>query len=177
MENKLQATNMLRKAAIITLVGFLAIALAGPIVALLGTMLPFALVGLAVYVPYRLVILAKQGGWPAVSRAAGKTVRMAFAPPRWVLGKVAGVFVGTIRLVRGALGFVSGVVFPPLGGAIAGAVLGAVGGMEHGDAEMRAPVGALIGASIGLVAVLWRPDTTRSIPMVLPVTPQNVQHA
>ena len=44
---KLQGTvPMLRKAAIITLIGFLVITLAGPLLTLAGVLLPFAVVGL-----------------------------------------------------------------------------------------------------------------------------------
>ena len=63
MENLQGPTSMIRKAAVITLIGFMVVMLGGPAIALVGTLLPFALVGLLVYVPFRLIVLARNGGF------------------------------------------------------------------------------------------------------------------
>src|SRR5438105_3183038 len=80
----------LRKIALITLAGFLVVMLAGPVLTLLGMMLPFALAGLLVYVPYRAIRLGREGGWAAVRGAARKSLRVMLTPPLWVLGHAVG---------------------------------------------------------------------------------------
>jgi hypothetical protein len=163
MESMQATGEVFRKIVGITLIGFLVVVLIGPILTVLGVLLPFALVGLLVYVPYRLFLAGKHGGWPAVRAAGQKTMRTAVVFPLWLGGKFAALISFVLRTVFRLIGTLFGLVFAVGTGAVLGATLGAIGGMQFHDAEYRVPAGALIGASVGLVAVLWRSKPSRVV--------------
>jgi hypothetical protein len=158
--------HIVRKVALWTLIGFGVLVLSGPILSLLGVLLPFALVGGLVW----LVVKGVMAGPQAVGHAIGATFRAIGAGPRWVGGKaLSGVrFVGrnTWRLA----GFTGRLLLPLIAGGLVFGVLGAVGGAEHHDAESRVPMAILIGAGVGLLAHLMWPKSSTSdkIPTVLP---------
>jgi hypothetical protein len=165
------ATMLLRKAAIMTAIGFLVIVLAGPIIGLIGTLLPFLIVGFLVWLVVRMVIL----GPIVVGRFIGRTVRgivsLILAGPRWVFRRVR----GGVRLVGSGVGRVSGfargIFWETLCGGAVGAMLGMIGGMNHQDAEFRVPIGAAIGASIGLLAAATRSRAPREqVAQAIPVS-------
>src|SRR5262249_14459341 len=157
MENVQCSTgNIVRKAALMTLVGFLVVILSGPILAVLGVLLPFAVVGFLVWVPFRLLVVAKHGGWPAVRDTTTKTVRAVVRIPLWAATHLVSGLRFVLGTAFGLIGFLAGIILPTLAGGFLGAVLGAVGGMQHNDADFRIPAGAAIGASIGLLAGAWR---------------------
>jgi hypothetical protein len=162
------AANVFRKLTLITLVGFLVVVLSGPALTLLGVLLPFALVGLLVWIPFRALMLARQGGWSAVRAGARTALRRVFTVPLWILSRVAGGLGWIIRFAFGIVGFVLGLLLPTIAGAILGAVLGIIGGMEHQDAEVRVPAGAAIGATIGLLAGATRSRQPRRIKVIVP---------
>ena len=88
---KLQGTvPILRKAAIITLVGFLAITLAGPLLTIAGVLLPFAVVGLLVWIPFRGIMMWKQGGWSAVGDTVKRGLGRVVAIPAWIVARAFG---------------------------------------------------------------------------------------
>jgi hypothetical protein len=165
---RLQGTgDVIRKVAGITLIGFLVVVLIGPVLTVAGALLPFALVGLLVYIPYRLLLASKQGGWPAVRDLGKKAVRTAVALPLWIGGRVTALVSFILRAVFRLIGTVFGLVFAVGTGAVIGAALGFIGGMEHHDLDMRVPAGALIGASVGLLAlVLKSKPAARQAPVV-----------
>jgi hypothetical protein len=148
METLQGGSHVFRNVLLMALIGFLAIFLAGPVLALMGILLPFVLVGFIIWLGVKAIVVG-----PAVAgRIVGKTLRTVLAGPVWV-GRQAWAGLGWVAgLTRGFVAF----VFPVVGGACAGAMLGMIGGMQHHDAEFRAPAGALIGATIGLVASAWR---------------------
>src|SRR5688500_5046059 len=117
MEYMQTTAQILRKVAIITLVGFLVVVLSGPVLTLVGALLPFALVGFVVWVGYRLVLIARESGWRGVGAAAGRVVRTALAVPLWVVARIFGLIRGVFRLVFGAVGFALRVLIPLVGGA------------------------------------------------------------
>src|SRR6516165_4561118 len=130
--NKVEsAGQILRKVIIFTLVGFLVVVLSGPVLTLLGVLLPFALVGFLVWIPFQGYRLWRKGGWPSVRQAGAKAVRTVVAVPVWLISRAAAAVFGLVRLVFGFLGFVLGLAFPTLAGAILGATLGLIGGIEH----------------------------------------------
>jgi len=151
MENMHSTGHLLRKVAMMTLIGFLVITLAGPIFALLGVILPFALVGFLVWAVVRGIML----GPVVVGRIIGNTARAvgrtAVALPLWFARRVRSGIGLLGRLVMSA----AGVIFPVAAGAAVGAILGMLGGEQYHDADMRVPAGALIGAGIGLIAAFW----------------------
>jgi len=164
---KLEGTiPIVRRIAIITLVGFLVVILAGPMLTIAGILLPFAVVGLLVWIPFRGIMLWKQGGTSAVAQAAKKGVGHVFAVPAWILGRVFGGAKWILTTAFGLVGFVLGLILPTLLGAFGGAILGIIGGMEHHDAAFRVPAGVLIGAAIGLLAGAWRSKPSRTVVVV-----------
>ena len=163
MEKLQDAGHIVRKVALMTLIGFLAVILSGPIIAVLGVLLPFAVVGFLVWVPFRLLVVAKHGGWPAVRDTTRKAIRGVLAIPLWIATHVGSALKFVLGTVFGLIGFLGGIILPTLAGGFLGAVLGAVGGMQHHDADFRIPAGAAIGASIGLLAGAWRSKPAKRV--------------
>jgi hypothetical protein len=194
MENLQSTAQLVRKIALLTLLGFLVIFLAGPVFTVIGVILPFALVGFLVWLPFQLFIVRKGIDMPSLQRAGEKgrhvvlgvplrlaavvkkVVRTIFAVPLWIIGRIFAGVVFILRTVFGLIGFVLGLVLPTLAGAILGAVLGAIGGMQHQDLEYRVPAGAVIGASIGLLVGATRSRSPKKVIVVRP-TPEVIQHA
>ena len=143
-----------RKVAIITLIGFLAVVLAGPIIAAAAALLPFAIVGALIFLFVKALIL----GPYVVGKIIGETFRgilfVVIGIPARILGK-AGKAVGFVfGTAWSALAFAFSIAFPAIMGGIIGTLLGVIGGIEHSDADVRIPAGLLIGAAIGAVAGL-----------------------
>jgi hypothetical protein len=177
MESPQTAADVIRKLLFLALFGFLAVILAGPVLAILSILasliisvvaivLPFALIGLLVWLPFQALVLGRQIHWHKIGQAGGVLFRGAFH----ALGQVVG---GGFRLL-GAIGskvkavalFFSRIVLDVVGGALVGGVLGVIGGQLHGDVEGRVPVAMLIGAGVGVVIALAR-LTERSKPVVV----------
>ncbi|HEV3119875.1 MAG TPA: hypothetical protein VGY58_22640 [Gemmataceae bacterium] len=167
---------MLRKAAIITLVGFLAVFLAGPVLTVAGVLLPFALVGLLVWIPFRAFMLWRQGGLEAVQASTKRGFGRILAVPVWLLATAFGGVRWIVGTAFSLIGFVLGLILPTLLGGVGGAVLGFLGGMEHHDADFRVPAGALIGAGIGLLAGAMRSRSPKRI-VVIRHIPEPVRSA
>jgi hypothetical protein len=175
MERLQGAGPILRKAAIITLIGFLAITLAGPVLSLVGVLLPFTLVGLLVWIPYRLFIIGKQGGWSAIRQRTGHVLGTALAVPGRIVAHLVRGLGWVLGLIFGLIGLVLRLTLPTILGTILGGALGIIGGIEHNDVLFRAPAGALIGAAVGLLAGALRGRRTRTV--VIRVAPQELRHA
>jgi hypothetical protein len=173
MENQPRTGDVVRKVAGITLLGFLVVILIGPILTVLGVVLPFALVGLLVYIPYRMLVAGKQGGWPAVRETGRKALRTAAAFPIWLGERMVAFSSFVVRTAFRLVGTMVGLVFAVGAGAAIGATLGLIGGMEYHDAEMRVPAGALIGASVGFIVMVMRSKPSR-VKLVRPAA--NAQH-
>jgi hypothetical protein len=152
MENVQQTSRILRKVAIMTLIGFLAVILSGPIIAAAAALLPFAIVGALIYVFIKALIL----GPYLVGKIIGETFRgilfVLIGIPARILGKAGKTFGLVFTAAWSVLAFALSIAFPALMGGIVGAILGMIGGIEHSDADMRVPAGLLIGAAIGAVA-------------------------
>jgi hypothetical protein len=185
MESPQTAADVLRKVLFLALFGFLAVMLAGPVLALVSifislilsvvaVVLPFALIGLLLWLPFQALVLGRKIDWHKIGRAGGVFFRGAF-------GALGGVVRGGFRIL-GAVGsklkavalFVSRIVLDLVGGALAGGVLGVIGGKIHGDVEGRVPIAMLIGAGVGLVVALAR-LTERSKPAVTKEAPKPVK--
>jgi hypothetical protein len=163
MEKLQDAGHIVRKVALMTLIGFLAVILAGPILTVIGVLLPFALIGFLVWAPVKLLVVAKNGGWPAVRATTHRVAHGVLAVPVWTIYHLGAGLKYVVLSVFGLIGFLGGIILPTIAGAFLGAVLGLVGGMNHNDADVRIPAGAVIGGSIGLVAGAWRSKPAKRI--------------
>src|SRR5262249_54610298 len=135
MEHLCCTQDVIRKVAIWTLVGFLVIVLFGPILTLIGVLLPFALVGFLVWLVIRGIMLGPQAAGRAIGRTARTVFQTVTAVPRWIATRL-GAFVARVgRMVWGGIRFVSGIALPMLAGGFLGALLGAIGGAQHHDAD------------------------------------------
>ena len=175
MERLHSTADIIRKVALFTCVGFLVVFLIGPVLTLVGVILPFALVGFLVWLPFRLVIQKKEINWSGLPEKAGQIVRTVVSIPIRIIATVlsipirivayvASAIIGLLRLAGGLLGFALRIIIPAVGGAFLFAILGAIGGLTHQDAEFRVPAAALIGATIGALYGAFR---TRSVPKVI----------
>ncbi len=158
MERKANVAEIVRKIAVITLVGFLVVTLGGPALALAGTLLPFLLVGSAVYLAYRAVTLGPRIAFRTLSKGLRLTARAVTVVPFWIAGKTW----GGVRHVGLAARTLGGIALEGIGGAIVGGGLGIIGGMQHHDVEWRVPMGALIGLGVGLVIALTHTRPART---------------
>src|SRR5439155_22842162 len=95
-----------RKAALITLIGFLAVMLAGPVLSLVGVLLPFSAVGLLVWIPFRLFMIGREGGWTAVRQSTGRVLRTVLAVPGRIISRLARGVIWVLALIFGIVGFV-----------------------------------------------------------------------
>ena len=175
---KLQSTvPILRKAAIITLIGFLAITLAGPLLTIAGVLLPFAAVGLLVWIPFKGIMMWKQGGWTALGGSVKRGLGRVVAAPVWLLARAFGAVGWVLSSVLGLVGFVLGLILPVILGAVGGGVLGAIGGFEHQDADFRVPAGIVIGAGVGLLAGALRSRSRPVRTVIVREAPPELRHA
>jgi hypothetical protein len=163
MENVPSTAILLRKVALWTLIGVGVIFLSGPVLTIIGVILPFALVGALVWLVIRAIIAGPRAVGRTIRTVGGGALRVVAAGPRWAgrqLGRSAR-FLGVAALT--SVAFLGRLLFPTLAGAILGAVLGVIGGIQHDDADVRVPAGAVIGAGVGLLAgFVWRKPASKA---------------
>lgn len=171
MESLHSTVDIVRKVALLTLVGFLVVFLIGPVLTLIGVVLPFALVGLLVWLPFRVLIQKRQINWTGLPEKAGRAVRTVLLIPFRLVAFVLSAVLGLLRLVGGVLGFALRILIPAIAGAMLFALLGAIGGVTHADAEFRIPAAALIGAALGALYGAFR---TKEVQKVIVLQPASV---
>jgi hypothetical protein len=177
METVPNTASIIRKIAIVTLIGFAAVVLSGPLIAAVAALLPFAIVGALIYLFIKAIIL----GPYVVGKIIGETFRgigfVIVGLPLRILRK-AGRGIGfVLHTGWAAVAFAFSIAMPAVLGSVAGALLGVVGGIEHSDVEMRVPAGIVIGAAVGAVAGLLLRHKPARKPVVLrahPEIPQTV---
>lgn len=178
MERLQSTAEIVRKVALLTIVGFLVVFLIGPVLTLLGLILPFALVGFVVWLPFRLLVQKKEVNWSGLPEKAGRTVRAVLGFPVWLVRTVLAIpirlgsyvvaaVIGLLRLAGGLLGLALRILIPAVAGALIFALLGAIGGATHQDAEFRVPAAALMGAGIGALYGAFR---TKPVTKVIVLT-------
>jgi uncharacterized membrane protein len=163
MEHLQSSTDILRKLALWTLIGFVVLVLLGPILTVVGVALPFAIVGFLVWLAFRAVVSGPRAVGRTVGQTAGAIFRTIAAVPHWVGVQLAAAIRFATRTVRGAVAM----LFPVVTGAFLGGLLGAIGGMQHHDADFRVPAGVVIGAGVGLLAGALRTKRER-VPVLEP---------
>jgi hypothetical protein len=171
MESLYSTADIVRKVGLLTLLGFLIVFLIGPVLTVVGIVLPFALVGFLVWLPFRLLVQRKEINWSGLPRRAGQAIRTVLSIPLRVGGFIISAVIGLLRLVGGALGLALRITIPALAGAVLFALLGAIGGVTHQDAEFRIPAAVLIGAGIGALYGVFR---TKEVEKVIVVRPASV---
>jgi hypothetical protein len=163
MESLYSTADMVRKLGLLTLLGFLIVFLIGPVLTLLGVILPFALVGFLVWLPFRVFIQKREVNWSGLPRKSGQAIRTVLTLPLRIAGFLLSVVTGLLRLVIGAIGYGLRILIPAVAGAVLFAVLGAIGGAAHQDAEFRIPAAALIGGGIGALYGAFRTRTVTKV--------------
>jgi hypothetical protein len=165
MQEQENTKGLVRQLAILTLVGFLVVTLSGPVLALLGVFLPFALIGAGVWVLFKAVTLGPRVAFGLATGLIRGIVQAVLFIPRQLFGAAGIVLTKTgsaARLVGGALA-------PLVIGAVVGGVLGAVGGVQNNDPEIRIPLGLALGAGVGVLIAATRTRPARE--QVLTVQP------
>ncbi|MCI0458736.1 MAG: hypothetical protein L0Z62_17395 [Gemmataceae bacterium] len=156
MESKPTLAELARKVCAFALFGFLAITLAGPILAVLFTLLTFALIGFLLWLPLHALLRRREGGW----REGVQHARCFGQRGLYALG---GVWVGTLRVgremqdaLRGTASFVGAVLLEALSGALVGVLVAAACWPPHSLTAGVVVLGGLLGAGAGLLVVLSR---------------------
>ncbi len=155
MESKPGLIEVTRKLCLLALFGFVAITLAGPILAVLFVVLSFALVGFLFWLPIQTLVLRKDAGLRAGLEKGREVAHRG-------LQIAGGVWGGTVRLgrdlhegLRGTVSFVGAVLLEGLSGALVGVLLVSV--CWPGQAPPTAGgLAALLGALTGVLVVLSR---------------------
>ena len=163
MESLHSTADIVRKVGLLTLLGFLIVFLIGPALTLLGVLLPFALVGFLVWLPFRLFVQKRDVNWSGIPRKAGQTIRTVLTLPIRVGAFILSAFTGLLRLVGGVIGYALRIILPAVAGAFLFALLGAIGGVAHQDAEFRIPAAAMIGAGIGALYGAFKTRTPTKV--------------
>jgi hypothetical protein len=151
---------LFRKVFLLSILGLAAVVLVGPVVAVVATLLPFALVGFAVWFVGRSLAGGRLVAWATAREAGQRLYRGVVVAPGRLAGRgwqgAKAVAHGTTRGLMRFAGFTGRVFFEGLAGASVGGILGAIGGGRYGDADIRVPLGLAAGALIGvLVALFW----------------------
>jgi hypothetical protein len=157
-------TAILRKLAFLALIGFLVVVLAGPILAMLGVLVSFALIGLLVWMPIRTMLYGKPFEWSQVKAVSRKLGTPVWAGCHRITGGALGHGKPVLEKVQ-ATGRFLGMIFREAAcGALVGALLGMVLGPESSVPSQPALLGAGLGALLGtLVAVSFRAPTRETV--------------
>lgn len=182
----LRATaDVVRRIALLALLGFGVVILAGPILAVLSVLLSFAmvllsfaLVGFLAWSAFQLLLHGRQVAWVNI-RSLGQNLgrhlltlgqglgrALAFIP--WLVGLVlAGIFWVVrfvLRMTWATTRFAAEVAFMALCGVAVGAAVGAGGWLPNQDPGLTVPMSALAGgviaAVVGAVLALLPKKTT-----------------
>jgi hypothetical protein len=173
VESAPSLSAVVRKLCFFTLMGFLALILLGPVIAVVATLLslvltvlllvlPFAVIGYLVWIPYQVLSRDKQAAWNNI-RDAGLAFHQALVVvPAGICAQVCrgGARIGRFALekTRRLKKFLAGIATETVCGTLVGGVVGMVGSLIHQDnpLEWRVPVGFLLGAIIGaLIGLVW----------------------
>jgi hypothetical protein len=157
--------GVIRQLAILTLVGFLVVTLGGPALALIGVLLPFALVGAGVWVIFKAVTLGPKVAFGLAASLIRGVFNVVLFIPRQLFSAAGFVLTKTGTAVK----VVVGALAPLVLGAMVGGILGGVGGVQHHDPEIRIPVGLALGAGVGLLYAITRTKPARE--QILTVQP------
>ena len=154
--------RLLRKIGFFALVGFAVIFLTGPVVAVLSFiisaslfvfffLLPFAVLGLMVWLPIRLVFGKAQAARRDLWRTGQFVGRAAIAVPARTCGHLCSRARGAGERMRQLTSFIGTIFVETVSGALVGALLGSIAGFQTQAWHIAVPAGAVIGTGLGVI--------------------------
>jgi hypothetical protein len=165
---------MVRKVALFALFGFLAVTLAGPLLAMLAVIVSFALIGFLIWLLVYAIFAGNRLGWRKCLAHAGAGLKGAYGLCRTVghiamafactfghtLRAAASMFMAATRnlreSLRGTASVLGAVIVETASGAIVGGFLAYFSQRERYLSERAIGVGVLVGALVGIGVVLAR---------------------
>ncbi len=164
-------TRALRTFASLVLIGFLALVLAPPLlflltgavsalVGLFAAFLPFALVGLLIWVPYHVLTHGGEATWQRAREMVVGLGRTTFAIPLRVCGAILSRSLAVGRWVldfnRQAVRFVGVLLFEALSGALVGGLVGFLVASDSAHQPVTIAICAALGAGFGGLTAIGR---------------------
>jgi hypothetical protein len=156
-----QTSNALRKFGYFAFMGFAALLLAGPLigivvalfslfVAMISLLAPFAVIGLLVWVPIRVLSGSPRKAWTEARQAGGTLWNSVLKPPLARGKRICSWAGGAFGSTRDRAEQVGGMLVETICGAAVGALLGIAAGIGSQDSVVDAGMGAAAGAVVGM---------------------------
>lgn len=168
MDNGLLMLAFLRKLICLALLGFVVVMVSGPLFAVLGILIGFAMIGLLVWVPMRCMGFGRPIEWHRV-REVGKKC---WGPVAGGCNRLGGELLihgqPYLERVRETGRFLARLAREMMSGAVVGAMLGLIPALHHGNDLSILPgivLGALLGVGVGLFA---KPQAVKSCQVLHP---------
>jgi hypothetical protein len=145
---------MLRKLCLLSLFGFLAITLAGPVLAVLAIIVSFALIGFLFSLPLIALCAGKRAGWKRIQAHA--LARWHQAHCVWQrAGRAMELYGSDLgERVRSTASLIAAVLVETVSGAVVGGFLVYLSQREYHFSVLAVISGAVVGALVGLLVVL-----------------------
>jgi hypothetical protein len=165
-----QTASVFRKFGYFAFMGVAALILAGPVIALLSLVIslilavlsilvPFAVIGLLIWLPIRILSGNPSKAWTEARKAGGVLWRSVLRPPLQLGKRLFSWFGNAFGASRGRAQQVGGILMETTCGAAVGALLGVAAGMGkeemYADAGLAAAVGAVVGLFVGFTRIGW----------------------
>ena len=147
-------TAVLRKLALLALIGFLVVVLIGPILAMLGVLVSFAFIGLVVWLPIRTLLYGKPFEWHQVREASRRCGGAVWGGWNRLAGGAVGEGNLVLEKVQATGRVLAAIVREAACGALVGALLGMVVGPDGSDPPPSMLIGAGFGAMLGILVAL-----------------------
>jgi hypothetical protein len=163
-----RASSVLRKFGYFAFMGLAALLLAGPLlgivvalfslfVAMVSLLAPFAVIGLLVWVPIRVLSGNPRKAWDEARQAGGTLWNSVLKPPMARGKRMCSWAGGAFGSTRGRAEQVGGMLVETTCGAAVGALLGIAAGIASqefvADAGMGAAAGAVVGMFVGFTRI------------------------
>jgi hypothetical protein len=175
VEDLHQPTNVLRQIVYLALIGFAAVTLLGPILAVLGALLSlgvvvlgFAILGFLIWLPFRALVAGQRVAVEnfhdlrrdlsvLVGRVLRGIVQVLTFVPRLALRILVGLIrlaFALLRLTFSGLRFFLEVGVLAATGALVGVVMGFLGGGQGHDLDVAIASNAIMGGALGSLAAI-----------------------
>jgi len=144
---------VLRKLIVLAFFGFIIVMVAWPVLAALGILLGFALIGLLVWVPLRCLGFGRPIEWHKMRDASHKCLGAAAIGCNRVAGQIWNQEHPYLHRVRETGRYLARICRETMSGSLVGGMLGLIPAMQHGSPVpvlLGCCVGAFVGALVGL---------------------------